>query len=82
MSDCPVEGPKSVSAERVLRIREISARTGDTPDRIRHLRVTGHELYSRAWKSGLARNSPLKLEASAVDAWVAQQKRSSNRDGS
>ncbi len=82
MSDSPVEGPKYAPSERVLRIREISARTGDTPDRIRHLRVTGHELYSRAWKSGLAKNSPLKLEASAVEAWVAQQKRSTSRDAS
>ncbi|MFG1795781.1 hypothetical protein [Nocardia sp. NPDC049149] len=81
MSDGPA-GSNSVPGERVLRIREISARTGDSPDRIRHLRVVGHELYSRAWKSGLAKNSPLKLEASAVDAWVAQQKRSTSRDAS
>lgn len=82
MGDSAAEGMNSAPTERILRIREISALTGDTPDRIRHLRVVGHELYSRAWKSGLAKNSPLKLEASTVDAWVAARKRSTGRDAS
>ncbi len=82
MSNTGAGVPGRPSNERILRIREISARTGDTPDRIRHLRVAGHELYSRAWKTGTAKNSPLKLEASAVDAWLAQRKQPTNRDAS
>ncbi|RJO67961.1 hypothetical protein D5S18_34230 [Nocardia panacis] len=63
--------------DRVLNIRQISDRTGDSPDRIRHLRVEGHELYSQAWKSGDAKNSPLRLEQSKVDAWLAARRTTS-----
>lgn len=59
---------------RPLTIHEISARTGHSPDRIRHLRVHGHELYSQCWKNGTATTSPLLLDEDIVDAWVAEQK--------
>ncbi|MEV6276652.1 hypothetical protein [Nocardia sp. NPDC051832] len=63
-----------VRRDRVLNIRQISDRTGHTPDRIRHLRVTGHPLYSQAWKAGDASNSPLLLEASVVEEWVKSRR--------
>ncbi len=59
---------------RILRIHQVSARTGHSPDRIRHLRVEGHELYDRAWKAGRARNSPLLFDEADVDEWVAAKK--------
>ncbi len=64
----------SGAVDRLLNIHEISARTGHSPYRIRRLRVEGHELYSRAWKSGEAPNSPLRLEESIVDAWIRSRK--------
>ncbi|MFC9765780.1 hypothetical protein [Rhodococcus jostii] len=64
---------------RTLTIHQISARTGHSPDRIRHLRVHGHELYSQCWKNGAAHNSPLCLEEDVVDAWVRKQKKSTVR---
>ncbi len=68
--------------DRILNINQISARTGDSPDRIRHLRVMGHELYSQAWKSSDAHNAPLRLEASKVDAWVDVRRQSALRSRS
>lgn len=58
----------------LLNIHGISERTGDSPQRIRVLRVQGHELYSQAWKTGTAQSSPLKLESEIVDKWVAKQR--------
>ena len=59
---------------RILRIHQVSARTGHSPDRIRHLRVKGHELYDRAWKAGGAPNSPLLFDEADVEEWVAVKK--------
>lgn len=74
MPEKPCEHCGRIRRETVLNIRQISARTGHSPDRIRHLRVEGHPLYSQAWKAGDARNSPLLLEASVVDAWLKPYK--------
>jgi predicted DNA-binding transcriptional regulator AlpA len=62
---------------RVLNIRQVSARTGHSPDRIRHLRVQGHELYDKAWKNGAAANAPLQWDETDVDHWVAVRKQES-----
>lgn len=62
-----------------LNIYEVSARTGHSPDRIRHLRVKGHELYSLAWKNGDAQGSRLLFDEHAVDAWVKSQRMKSTR---
>lgn len=56
-------------------IDEVSRRTGQSPDRIRHLRVKGHELYSRAWKSGRR----LLWDPTDVDAWVQAQQAAARR---
>ncbi len=64
---------------RILRIHQVSARTGHSPDRIRHLRVKGHELYDRAWKAGDAQNSPLLFDEADVDEWVAGKRLHPNR---
>ncbi len=64
----------SRAPHRVLDIKEVSARTGHSPDRIRHLRVAGHELYDKAWKNGDAASSPLMWDEADVDAWVEEQK--------
>ncbi|RVW03032.1 hypothetical protein [Rhodococcus xishaensis] len=58
----------------VLNIHQVSARTGHSADRIRHLRVDGHELYSLMWKNGPSHNSPLLLEERLVEEWVASQR--------
>lgn len=58
----------------LLNIHGISERTGHSPQRIRMLRVEGHELYSQAWKAGNAQCAPLRLESEIVDAWVAKQR--------
>ncbi|MQY18948.1 hypothetical protein NRB20_20320 [Nocardia sp. RB20] len=65
--------------DRVLNIHQVSARTGDSIDRIRHLRVAGHELYSQAWKSGDSPNAPLRLEQSKVEAWVSARRQAGSR---
>lgn len=70
MAEQPCGHCGRVCRDRVLNIRQISERTGHSPDRIRHLRTQGHPLYSRAWKNSDALNSPLLLEASVVDEWV------------
>lgn len=73
-------GDHAVSGvDQLLNIHEISARTGHSPYRIRRLRVTGHELYSRAWKNGDAPNSPLLLEESVVNEWVQRRKEATVR---
>ncbi|NMM89632.1 hypothetical protein B2J88_35745 [Rhodococcus sp. SRB_17] len=64
-------GPSS--PDGCLNIHEVSARTGHTPQRIRNLRVEGHDLYSLAWKNGDARNSHLIFDEQDVDAWVARR---------
>lgn len=74
MEEKPCERCGRVWRDRVLNIRQISERTGHSPDRIRHLRTQGHPLYSRAWKNSDAVNSPLLLEASVVDEWVRARK--------
>lgn len=74
MAEKPCENCGRVCRDRVLNIRQIGERTGHSPDRIRHLRIQGHPLYSRAWKSSDAMNSPLLLEASVVDEWVRSRK--------
>ncbi|WP_405161451.1 hypothetical protein OG203_34675 [Nocardia sp. NBC_01499] len=66
---------------RILRIHQVSARTGHSPDRIRHLRVKGHELYDRAWKAGAAPNSPLLFDEADVDEWVATHKADTDQHG-
>lgn len=76
MTDKPCIHCGRTCRDRVLNIRQISERTGHSPDRIRHLRVQGHPLYSRAWKSSDAANSPLLLEASVVEEWVRARKSS------
>lgn len=58
----------------LLNIHGMSARTGHSPQRIRVLRVEGHELYSQAWKAGSSRTAPLQLESEIVDEWVAKQR--------
>jgi len=63
-----------------LRIGQVSARTGHSVDRIRHLRVTGHELYDLAWKAGDARNAPLMFDEADVDRWLAAKKSESRKN--
>lgn len=76
MAENPCQRCGRVCRDRVLNIHQISERTGHSPDRIRHLRVQGHPLYSRAWKGSDSLNSPLLLEASVVDEWVRSRKQS------
>ena len=70
---------RSSTPEGWLNIHEVSARTGHSPDRIRHLRVKGHELYSLAWKNGDTQGSRLLFDERAVDAWVESQRTKSIR---
>lgn len=71
---------KRAHDDHVLDIYEVSARTGHSPDRIRHLRVSGHELYDKAWKNGDAPSSPLLWDESDVEEWVDRQKVKTVRD--
>ncbi|MQY28916.1 hypothetical protein NRB56_45010 [Nocardia sp. RB56] len=79
MPECDGKCSSGPRKDPALNIYQISARTGDSPDRIRHLRTAGHELYSQAWKSGTARNAPLRLEESKVRAWLETLRQQSNR---
>lgn len=63
----------------LLTIHQVSARTGHSVDRIRHLRVSGHELYDQMWRNGNAKTSRLVIEEHLVDAWVKQQRARTRR---
>lgn len=65
---------RSQAPDGCLTIGQVSARTGHSPQRIRTLRVEGHELYSKAWKAGNANSSPLIFDEADVDSWVASRR--------
>lgn len=70
---------RSQAPDGCLTIRQVSARTGHSPQRIRALRVEGHELYSKAWKAGNANSSPLIFDEADVDSWVTRRRQLNGR---